>query len=82
MMANHRRTNNVITVVNTGTSLENVAKKRDQRGVLVAAAQDGRTIMMRISDPRQDFSVSMENRQESNQIQKDEVREQKRGKER
>jgi hypothetical protein len=82
MMANHRRTNNVITVVNTGTSLENVAKKRDQRGVLVAAAQDGRTIMMRTSDPRQDFSVSMENRQESNQIQKDEVREQKRGKER
>ena len=81
-MANHRRTNNVITVVNTGTSLENVAKKRDQRGVLVAAAQDGRTIMMRTSDPRQDFSVSMENRQESNQIQKDEVREQKRGKER
>ena len=58
-MANHRRTNNVITVVNTGTSLENVAKKGDQRGVLVAAAQDGRTITMRTSDPRQDLLAAV-----------------------
>ena len=64
-MSNHRRTNNVITVVNTGTSLENVAKKRDQRGVLVAAAQDGRTITMRTSDPRQDFSVAVFDREQT-----------------
>jgi hypothetical protein len=47
----HRWTENVITVVNTGTSLENVDKKRDQYGVLLAVAQDllrcDRTILMR-----------------------------------
>jgi hypothetical protein len=55
MMANHRRTENVITVVNTGTSLENVDKKRDQYEVLLAVAQDllrcDRTILMRTWDP-------------------------------
>jgi hypothetical protein len=51
MMANHRRTENVITVMNRGTSPENVDKKRDQYGVLLAVAQDllmcDRTILMR-----------------------------------
>jgi hypothetical protein len=51
MMANDRQTKEVITVVNTGTSLENVAKKRDQCGVFVAVALDllrcDRTILMR-----------------------------------